>query len=57
MAPRGITWHPGFRKQIKKKNVGQIYIKHIAENNGLLSLFIIIIIIIIIIISFFFKKA
>ena len=39
MAPGGVTGHTGFREQILK-NRGQIsYIKHIAENNGLLSLF------------------
>ena len=39
---QGTSGHTGFREQIKKKkkNHGQIYIKHIGENNGaLLSLF------------------
>ena len=38
---QGTSGHTGFREQIKKKkNHGQIYIKHIGENNGaLFSLF------------------
>ena len=36
---QGMTGHTGFREPILKKNHGQIYIKHIGENNGLLSMF------------------